>query len=152
MEKTFKKILKAVAPGCGVCPCGCGWVSVLCVFPVGGACACILVAAAGSLLSEGQCSVHSRFWSVYGFRIPLGSRSCFCGVGRIHSHSCFRGALSAHLQCCQPPTCPWDHCWCFCPAVPPCAAGRNLLDRCLGGSSCGAVTCELPQPRSSPSA
>ena len=56
-------------------------------------------------------------------------------------------ALSAYLQCCQPPTCPWDYCWCFYSPVPPCAADPNLLGRCLCGSFCIAVTCvDFPQP------
>ena len=56
-------------------------------------------------------------------------------------------ALSAYLQCCQPPTCPWDHCRCFYSPVPPCAADPNLLGRCLCGSFCIAVTCvDFPQP------
>jgi len=44
------------------------------------------------------------------------------------------------------PTYPWDHCRHFCSPVPPCAAGRNLLGRCLCGSFCVAETCvDIPQ-------
>ena len=45
------------------------------------------------------------------------------------------------MQCHPPHACPWDHCSCFCSPVPPCAAGRNLLGRCLCGSFCPAATC-----------
>ena len=49
-------------------------------------------------------------------------------------------------------TCPWDHCWCFCAPVPPCAAGRNLLGRCLCGPFCPVATCVGSlQPLSPPS-
>jgi len=85
--------------------------------------------------------------------MSLGSPSSFCGVGRVYIQSCFKVALSAYLQCCQPPTFPWDHCWCFCSPVLPCTAGRNLLGRCLCGSFCVAVTCVgFLQPLSSPPA
>ena len=46
----------------------------------------------------------------------------------------FKVAVSAYLQCCPPPTCPWGHCPCFCPHVPPYTAGWNLLGRGLSGS------------------
>ena len=68
-------------------------------------------------------------------------------VRRIYFHSCFKVALSAYLQCCQPHTCPCGHCSCFCSPVPPCAAGQNLLGRCSCGSFCSTVTCvAFPQP------
>ena len=51
------------------------------------------------------------------------------------------------MQCRQPPTCPWDHCWFFCSPVLPCTAGWNLLGRYLCGSFCIAATCVgFPQP------
>ena len=49
------------------------------------------------------------------------------------------------------PTCPWDHCCCFCSPVPPCAAGRSLLGRCLCGSFCFTGTCVgFPLPQAHP--
>ena len=40
-----------------------------------------------------------------------------------------------------------NHCRCFCSSVLPCAAGRNLLGRCLCVSFCVAATCVgFPQP------
>ena len=96
---------------------------------------------------KGSAASSSRFWSVYGFSMPLGSRSSFHSVKHIYFHSGFKVALSAYLQCHQPPTCPWDHCWCFYSPVLPCAVGPNLLGRCLCGSFCIAVTCvDSPQP------
>ena len=44
-------------------------------FLVRGACSCVLVGRAGSLLSEVQRSASSEFWGVYGFCIALGSLS-----------------------------------------------------------------------------
>ena len=94
---------------------------------------------------KGSAVFSNRFWRVqYGFSMPLGSPSSFCGVGRIYIQSSFKVALSAYLQCQQPPACPWDHCWCFCFPVLPCTAGRNLLGRCLCVSFCVVVTCVCP--------
>ena len=85
--------------------------------------------------------------SLYGSSMCLGSPSGPGGVRHIYFHSCFKVALSAYLQCCQPHTCPCDHCSCFCSPVPPCAAGQNLLGRCSCGSFCSTVTCvAFPQP------
>ena len=44
-------------------------------FLVRGACSCVLVGRAGSLLSEVQRSASSEFWGVYGFGMALGSLS-----------------------------------------------------------------------------
>ena len=94
---------------------------------------------------KGSSVFSSRFWRVqYGFSMPLSSPSSFSGVGGVYIQSGFKVALSAYLQCCQPPTCPWDHCWCFCSPVLPCTAGRNLLGSCLCGSFCVVVTCVHP--------
>ena len=40
-----------------------------------GACICVLVGGAGSLLSEVQLTSNSEFWGVYGFGMVLGSLS-----------------------------------------------------------------------------
>ena len=94
---------------------------------------------------KGSAVFSNRFWRVrYGFSMLLGSPSSFCGVVRIYIQSSFKVALSAYLQCQQPPACPWDHCWCFCFPVLPCTAGRNLLGRCLCVSFCVVVTCVCP--------
>ena len=44
-------------------------------FLVRGACSCVLVSRAGSLLSEVQRSASSEFGGVYGFGVALGSLS-----------------------------------------------------------------------------
>ena len=44
-------------------------------FLVSGACICVLVGGAGSLLSEVQLTSNSEFWGVYGFGMVLGSLS-----------------------------------------------------------------------------
>ena len=44
-------------------------------FLVRGACICVLVGGAGSLLSEVQLTSNSEFWGVYGFGMVLGSLS-----------------------------------------------------------------------------
>ena len=41
----------------------------------------------------------------------------------VYFHSHVEMALSAYLHCHQPPTFPWNHCWCFCYPAPPCTAG-----------------------------
>ena len=51
---------------------------------------------------KGSAASSSRFWSVYGFSMPLGSRSSFHSVKHIYFHSGFKVALSAYLQCHQP--------------------------------------------------
>jgi len=65
------------------------------VFLVGGACAYVLVDGAGSYLSEDSAVSSSRFWSVYGFSMPSGSRSNFPRVGDFCFRSCFKVALPA---------------------------------------------------------
>ena len=64
------------------------------VFLVGEACTCVLVDGAGSYLSEDSAVSSSRFWSVYGFSMPLGSCSSFHGIRRVYFRSCFKVALS----------------------------------------------------------
>ena len=95
---------------------------------------------------KGSAVSSSRFWSVFRFSMLLGSRSGFCGVRCVYFRSSFKVTLS--ITAVQPsPTCPWDHCRCICSPVPPCAASRNLLDRCLCGSFCVTATCVgNPQP------
>ena len=44
---------------------------------------------------KGSAVSNSRFWSIYGFRMPLGSHSSFCGVRRVYFCSSFKVALSA---------------------------------------------------------
>ena len=67
-ETGKKRIFKIIALGCGVCPCGWGWVSVLWCFswlvelvPVFWWMELDLTSLKGSAVSR------SRFWSVYGF-------------------------------------------------------------------------------------
>ena len=83
-------------------------------------------------------------WGAIAFVVLL---LLLLSVRCIYFHSCFKVVLSVYLQCRQPHTCPCDHCSCFCSPVLPCAAGQNLLGRCLCGSFCLAVTCVgFPQP------
>ena len=52
---------------------------------------------------KGSAVFSNRFWRVqYGFRMPLGSPSSFCGVGRIYIQSSFKVALSAYLSANSP--------------------------------------------------
>ena len=108
-------------------PWGWVWISVLWCFPGwGGLCLCSDWWS-GSHLSEGQ-------------QCPVVGLGCLwvphvCGQSswpRSGGHVCFcshvRAALSGYPHCSLPP-CPWDLCWCFCPLVPPCTAGRSLLGR-----------------------
>lgn len=44
---------------------------------------------------KGSAVSSSRFWSIYGFSMPLGSHSSFCGVRRVYFRSSFKVALSA---------------------------------------------------------
>ena len=72
--------------------------------------------------------------NVHGFSMSLGSPSGFGSVRHLYFCSRIKAARSAYLHCHQPPTCPWNLCWCFCSLVPPCTAGQNLLGRGLCGS------------------
>ena len=69
----------------------------------------------------------------------------FVVLGLLFPQLLHSGALS--VTAVRPsPTYSWDHCRHFCSPVPPCAAGRNLLGRCLCGSFCVAETCvDIPQ-------
>ena len=100
-----------------------GWVSVLDVFLVEGACACVLLMDLDLISLKGRAVSSSRSWGVYGFSMPMSSPSGFGRVRKVHFCSHFRVALSAYLQYCQAPylslgsslvllfCCPALHCW-----------------------------------------
>ena len=44
---------------------------------------------------RGSAVSNSKFWSIYGLSMPLGSHSSFCGVRRVYFRSSFKVALSA---------------------------------------------------------
>ena len=69
-----------------------------------------------------------------------GSPFSFCSVGHLYFHRHFKVALSAYLHCCQPPTCPWNHCWRFCSLELPCTADWSLTGRGLCGCFLGSLT------------
>ena len=69
----------------------------------------------------------------------LGSPFGFYSFGHLYFHRHLKVALSAYLHCCQPPTCPWNHCWCFCSLVPPCTADWSLTGRGLCGCFLGSL-------------
>ena len=78
---------------------------------------------------KGSGESSSRFWRVCGFCVSLGSPS---GPGSVRNAcflSRFKMALSVHLHCHQPPTCPWNHCLSICSPVPPCTEGQSVLVR-----------------------
>ena len=93
-KKNFKKVLKVVILGCGVCSCGPGWMSYD-VFLVRGVCTCVLVDGAGPVSLKGSAVSSSRFWSVYGFSMHLGRCSSFCSVRHLYFHRCFKVTLLA---------------------------------------------------------
>ena len=101
-----------------------------------------LISLKGNSVSSG------RFWGVYGFSMSYGSPSGFDSVRHIYFCSCFKVALSAYLHCCQPPSCPWNYCQCFCSQVPPCTAGLSLLVRGLYGSFLSSLTMPSVSPES----
>ena len=70
----------------------------------------------------------------------LCSPSGFVSVRHIYFHSQVKVAISAHLHCFQPPTCPWNLCWCFCSQVPPYTAHISLLGRSFCASFLGFPT------------
>lgn len=76
-----------------------GWVSVLDVFLVEGACACVSVDGSGSHLWRAE--NQNRDW-VSGFSMPLSS-PFMSRVRKVHFCSRFRVALLAYLQYCQAP-------------------------------------------------
>ena len=125
--------------GVGLVPCD--------VFLVGRARACVLVDGMDLLSLKGSAVSSSRFWSVYGFSMPLGSGSSFHS-GHIYFCSCFKVSLSACFLCCQPPSCPWNYCQSFCSQVPSCTAGLTLLARGLYGSFCSSLTMPSASPES----
>ena len=83
---------------------------------------------------KGSGMSSSRSWGVCGFGVSLGSPSGFGNVRHVYFFSHFKVDLSAYLHCHQPPTCPWNHCWCFCSPVPPYIEGQSMLGRGLCGS------------------
>ena len=82
----------------------------------------------------------SGFWGFYGFGMLLCSPSGFVSVRHIYFRSQVKVAISAHLHCFQPPTCPWNLCWCFCSQVPPYTAHISLLGRGFCASFLGFPT------------
>ena len=119
--------------GCGVCPCGWGWVTVLWGLPGWGSlCLCSdWWSWISSLWRVVQCPVE-------GFGVSMGSECfwtvllAFAVLDTSISTDTWKW-LSAYLHCCQPPTCPWNHCWCFCSLAPPCTADWSLTGRGLCG-------------------
>ena len=89
---------------------------------------------------KGSGMSSSRSWGVCGFGVSLGSPSGFGNVRHVYFFSHFKVDLSAYLHCHQPPTCPWNHCWCFCSPVPPYIEGQSMLGRGLCGSFLGFPT------------
>ena len=86
-----------------------------------------------------------------GLIMPLDSPSGSGSARHLCFNSCFRMSLSAYLQCCRTPTCPWDHHWCFCyPAPPSTADRRGLCGSFLVPSCCGDLS-GFPCPLRSPS-
>ena len=61
-----------------------GWISVLDIFLVGGACACVLLMDLDLISLKSRAVSSSRSWGVYGFSMPLGSPS---GFGRVQFSS-----------------------------------------------------------------
>ena len=150
--KKFNKGSQGCSFCCGVYPCGWGWVSVLWCFPGWGSLCLFWLMELDLISLKGSAASRSRLWSVHGFSMPFGSRSCFRGVRSVYVHLCFRVALSAYPQCRQYSTCPWDHHQCFfpCPAL---RCWQKLVGRCLCGSFCVVATCVgCPRPPGSPSA
>jgi len=97
------------------------------VFLFRGGSACFWLMQLDLVSLKGNSVSSGRFWGVYGFSMSLGSPSGFGSVRHIYFCSCFKVALSAYLHCCQPSSCPWNYCQCFCSQVPPCTAGLSLL-------------------------
>ena len=78
--------------------------------------------------------------------MPLDSPSGSGSARHLYFYSCFRISLSAYLQCCRTPTCPWDHRWCFCsPPQPSTADTRGLCGSFLVPSYCGDLS-GFPRP------
>ena len=89
---------------------------------------------------EGRAVSSSRFWGVYGLSVSLGSPFGFGSARCVYFHSYFKVALSGYFHCCQPKTCPWNPCRCFCSLVPPFTAGQILLGRGLCGYFLDSLT------------
>ena len=89
---------------------------------------------------KGNAVSSSSYGGVYGFSMSLGSPSGFGSVRHIYFCSRIKVTESAYLHCHQPPTCPWNHCWCFCSPVPPYIEGQSVLGRGLRGSFLGSPT------------
>ena len=73
--------------GVGLVPCD--------VFLVGGAVPVFWLMELALISLKGSAVSSSTFWRVYGFSMPLGSPSSFCGVRQVYIHSCFQVVLSA---------------------------------------------------------
>ena len=140
IKKKKKKLLKVIVLlACGVCPHGWDWIMWCFRCP-------LMFSWLGQLMPvfwlmeldlismKGWAVSSSRFWGVYGFSVSLGS------VRRVYFHSYFKVALSGYFHCCQPKTCPWNLCQCFCSLVPPFTAGQILLGRGLCGSFLDSLT------------
>ena len=97
-------------------------------------CAVFLAGGAGSHLSEGQCSAHSYILGCPWVRCAFGQSF---ELRRCWAHLLPQLLPSGALSVTAVPPAParrWHHGRCFCPPVPPCAAGQSLLGGCLCGS------------------
>ena len=117
------------------------------VFLVRGACACILVDGTRSHLWR---AVRCR---LIGFGVSMGSVClwvvvlAFRVLGTSISAAASKWLSQQNCSATSPLLVLGNHCRCFCSSVLPCAAGRNLLGRCLCVSFCVAATCVgFPQP------
>ena len=96
-KKSVKKVLKAVALGCRVCPCGRGWVRVLWPFP-----------GWGSLcLCSGWQTWISSLWmavqcSVVGFVVSVGSLCVWAVILAFVVFSSFSSVVQSWQTLCNP--------------------------------------------------
>ena len=128
--------------GCGVCPHGWGWISVLWCFPGWGSlCLCFSGwwSWTSSLWRAVQCTLVG-LGNICQFSIPLNNPSGFVSVRHIYFHSCFEVALSGYFYHHQPPTCSWNLHWCFRFLVLPWIADQSLLGRGMYGSFLCSLT------------
>ena len=131
--------------GCGVCPHGWGWISVLWCFPGWGSlCLCFSGwwSWTSSLWRAVQCTLVG-LGNICQFSIPLNNPSGFVSVRHIYFHSCFEVALSGYFYHHQPPTCSWNLHWCFRFLVLPWIADQSLLGRGMYGSFLCSLTLPL---------
>ena len=68
-----------------------------------------------------------RFWDVYALHMMLGSPLSFGSVRHVYFCSHVQVALSAHVYCCQPPTCPCNLHQGFHTSVLTCGTGWSFL-------------------------